>query len=110
MKKLKGKKQVNGEFEPTTLDQLLGYTGLAKYGTMVEAEYIEMMQNLNKSDLHSHAIKHGIMPIENRQRLENTLVKEFRKYVNTFKQPKAAKDKNTKMPSQRVLDILAEGR
>lgn len=106
-------KQIHGELEqntPTTLDQIWGYSGLSKYGTMDETEYVNQIRAYNKTDLQAHAVKHGVLPNADRQRLENTLIKEFRKYVGTFKKPVPPKDKNAKLPSQQVLDILSEGR
>jgi hypothetical protein len=106
-------KQIHGELEknvPTTLDQIWGYSGQSRYGTMNEEEYVKEIKSFNKTDLQAHAVKHGILPNSDRQRLENTLIKEFKKYVGTFKKPVTPKDKNSKLPNQTVLDILSEGR
>lgn len=112
MKKIK---QVHGkidssEKEFTTLDQIWGNTGLNKYGTFSVEEYTKILSEMNKTDLQAHAIKHGTVPIENRERLVLNLVREFKKHVASFNKPKITNKNDPKKITKKVLDILAEGR
>lgn len=109
MKKLK---QVTGDvekFEKTTLDQILGLKGDVLYGTMDKTEYEIRLKSLNKTDLQLHAAKCGIVPIDDRQRLERNLIRKFQEHVASFQKPKSPNIKNKKV-SKNVLDILSQGR
>ena len=98
------------EFEKTTLDQIWGDEGNSKYGTLDESTYTTQIKAMNKSDLHSHAIKLGILPVENRELLTNRLLREFKKHVLSFKKPKQTTAKKPKQVSEDVKSILAQGR
>ena len=97
-------------FERTTLDQIWGDQGFSKYGTLSESDYIGQIKGMNKTDLHAHAVKMGILPVENRELLSNRLVREFKKYVLAYKKPKPKPNKKSSKPSDKVKSILAEGR
>jgi len=109
--KLKTLKQIDGKSEekviPSTLDQIWGDTGLSRYHTLNEKEYTTYLSELNKSDLQTHATKIGLLPIDNRELLTSRLLREFKKYVDSFKRPVPMK---TKVVSKEALQILAEGR
>ena len=115
--KLKKIKQAHGreeksDFEPRTLDQVWGDTGLGKYRTFDETEYKDNLDNMAKTDLQAHATKIGLVPIDNRSMLTQRLVREFNKHVNSFKPTKISKAKNnnsSKIPTE-VKKILEEGR
>ena len=98
------------EFEKTTLDQIWGDEGNSKYGTLDESTYTSQIKAMNKSDLHSHAIKLGILPVENRELLTNRLLREFKKHVLSFRKPKQTSAKKPQDVSQAVKSILAQGR
>jgi regulatory protein YycH of two-component signal transduction system YycFG len=98
------------EFEKTTLDQIWGDEGNSKYGTLDESTYSTQIKAMNKSDLHSHAIKLGILPVENRELLTNRLLREFKKHVLSFRKPKQTSAKKPQDVSQAVKSILAQGR
>jgi regulatory protein YycH of two-component signal transduction system YycFG len=98
------------EFEKTTLDQIWGDEGNSKYGTLDESKYTTQIKAMNKSDLHSHAIKLGILPVENRELLTNRLLREFKKHVLSFRKPKQTSAKKPQDVSQAVKSILAQGR
>src|SRR6266404_4317918 len=88
--KLESMTQTHGKeetFKPTTLDQIWGDSGLSKYNTMVEDEYVKFMKSLGKSDLHNHANKVGIVPIEDTERLYKRLLHEFRLHVASYRFP-----------------------
>jgi hypothetical protein len=94
--------------EPTTLDQIWGDTGLSKYRTLDASEYEIYLKQLNKSDLQRHAAEMGIVPVDSREMLSNRLLKEFNRYVASFKMPSASKPNQP--VSDKVKRILSEGR
>ncbi len=111
-KKLEGLSQSHGmeeKFIPSTLDQIWGDEGLSKYGTMDEEAYTDKINEMNKTDLWSHASKLGLVPIDNTSLLKKTLMSEFRKHVNGYKRPPEV-SKPQQNVSKEVLKILAEGR
>jgi len=97
------------KFIPSTLDQVWGDEGLNKYGTMDEEIYTDKINEMNKTDLWSHASKLGLVPIDNTSLLKKTLLSEFRKHVNSYKRPPEIKQQQQNI-SKEVLKILAEGR
>lgn len=116
-KTLKNMKMAHGKIEPkydskyvpSTLDQLWGDTGLAgNYDTLEESEYKTKLDEMNKSDLQAHAVRIGLIPVDNRETLVNRLMREFRVHVASYKVPKqmvnAVKNKKT------VDTIMSEGR
>lgn len=107
--KLDSMHQTHGKVEkPVTLDQIWGDTGKNKYGTLLLEEYEQKLNDYNKSDLQSHAVKVGLVPIDNRENLVKRLKQEFVKYVSQFKaRPEVD---NTKGSSKKAKDILSEGR
>ena len=97
-------------FQKTTLDQIWGDTGFTRYGTQDEQEYLSSIKGMNRSDLHSHAVKHGILPVDNRELLTTRLLREFKKYILAYKKPSKAGVKEGKKESKKASSILAEGR
>lgn len=93
---------------PRTLDQVWGDTGESKYKTLDLTEYQKYLKELTKSDLQAHAIKVGLIPIDNRETLVKRLEKEFNKHVSLYKP--APKTKNDIKLTKTAKDILAEGR
>ncbi len=111
-KKLEELSQSHGmeqKFEPSTLEQIWGDEGTNKYGTLDEEVYLEKINEMNKTDLWSHASKLGLVPIDNTNLLKKTLLSEFRKHVNSYKRPTEIKADEVKLTKE-VLKILAEGR
>ena len=105
-------KDESKEFEPTTLDQIWGDTGMWKYKTMDEKEYKTQLREMSKSDLFTHASKNGIIPTDNRDLLVNKLVREFTKYVSSYRVPKQDTNnlkKYDELPAD-VKKTLREGR
>tara|TARA_R110002020_G_scaffold241437_1_gene454647 strand:+ start:318 stop:698 length:381 start_codon:yes stop_codon:yes gene_type:complete len=101
-----GKKEV---FEPTTLDQIWGDDGLSLYGTMKEKEYENEIDEMNMSDLQTHASRVGIIPIDNRITLRERLVREFRKHVTAYRKPTLPPNAAKPLDSE-AMKILSEGR
>ena len=95
-------------YQPTTLNQIFGDDGGWKYKTLETSEYEHYLNGLNKSDLQSHAVEIGIIPIDNKDQLNKRLIREFNRHVAAYKKPpKKAVNRNV---SKEILDILAEGR
>ena len=105
-------KDESKDYQPTTLDQVWGDTGLWKYNTMDENEYRAELNEMSKSDLFAYASKNGIIPTDNRDLLVNKLTREFRKYVSTYRVPREDTDnvKNFNDLSPEVKKTLREGR
>lgn len=101
--------QVHGKVEkPITLDQVWGDTGRNKYGTLDPKEYDQKLNEYNKSDLQAHAVKVGLVPIDNRETLIKRLKQEFARHISQFKTRPDVN--NLKGNSKKVKDILSEGR
>ena len=109
MNKLSRLKQTDGQLEvqPKTLSQFFGETISGKYSTTKESEYLIYLNNLNKSDLQRHAIKCGLAPKDDRIRLVQSLLREFRRVVASFKPLPMMKNKPV---SPEIAQILAGGR
>lgn len=103
-------KQTDGmlEEEPRTLAQFFGETIQGKYNTTKESEYLTYLGGLNKTDLQRHAIKCGLTPKDDRNRLIQSLVREFKRVVASYKPLPVLK--NNKPISPEIAKILAVGR
>lgn len=108
--KLDNLNQTHGKLEnkAITLDQIWGDDGKRKYGTLDLTEYEKTLREYNKSDLQNHAIKIGLVPVDDRETLIKRLKQEFNKYVSQFK---ARPDlTNSVKLSKKSKDTLSEGR
>ena len=92
-----------------SLDELLG-TKLEKYSTRNIEEYEKNLNDMNTSDLHTHATQVGVLPNQDRAVLIRRLLREFSitnsDYFNTFSKSSAS----GKPISAEVARILGEGR
>lgn len=108
--KLDNLSQTHGKIEnqKITLDQVWGDDGTRKYGTLDAEEYDKYLKGLVKSDLQAHAVKIGLVPIDNRETLVKRLKQEFVKHTSQFRvRPNL---KSNKPVSKSARDILSEGR
>lgn len=107
--KLSKLNQTDGRLEtqPRTLAQFFGETIQGKYKTTDEGEYTLFLKGLNRSDLYSHAIKCGLVPKDDRNRLVQNLLREFRRVVASYKPLPIIKNKPV---DEKTLKILAQGR
>ena len=96
-------------FKPTTLEQILGQSGIMKYNTMDENQYIARLNSMHKADLQTHASQLGVVPIDDRERLTKRLLTEFRQYVAQFRHPITPKQPDIKMTPE-LEKILAIGK
>ena len=111
-KSIKNLSQAHGKeekFEPTTLEQIWGDDGTSVYGTLNENQYANQLDDMNMSDLQTHASTVGIIPIDNRSTLRERLLRDFRKHVSSYKkhthQTQSPRDVNPE-----TIKILSEGR
>ena len=110
--KLNDLKQLDGKeetFQPTTIEQVLGNTGLNKYGTLNLEEYKQTLADMTKADLRVHAVENGIIPVDDRNQLENKLIKVFCSHAASFTRPSSTKPRQVQ-PSKEILKILSQGR
>lgn len=110
--KLKDLNQIDAKVEttrPTTLDQIWGESGTAKYGTNDPQEYKSYISSLNRTDLQAHALQVGVLPNDNLEMLRARLEREFMRHVVSFQAPPSKLQKPKKI-SQEVQKILSEGR
>ena len=111
-KGLKNLSQIHGEeekFQPTSLDQVWGEDGSSTYGIMNDAEYERQIDEMNMSDMQTHASRVGIIPIDNRSTLRDRLLREFRKHVANYRKPIHHPTPPEEVDAQ-TLKILSEGR
>ena len=111
-KKLDSMSQTHGKeekFEPTTLDQIWGDDGLAKYSTMEDSVYEQQLNDMDKADIQSHAAQVGVIPVDNTELLKQKLMREFYKHINAYRRPTTATE-NNKPPSDEIEKILREGK
>lgn len=93
-------------FQPVTIAQVLGDTGLSKYSTLNLEEYKVQLNGMNLAELRSHATKVGIIPRDvSKERLTKQLANEFTKYVALYQKP-SLKNRDVK-PTKEILDIMS---
>jgi hypothetical protein len=111
-KSIKNLSQAHGKeekFEPTTLEQIWGDDGTSVYGTLNENQYANQLDDMNMSDLQTHASTVGIIPIDNRSTLRERLLRDFRKHVSSYKKP-THQTQSPRDVNPETIKILSEGR
>ena len=111
-KSIKNLSQAHGKeekFEPTTLEQIWGDDGSTTYGTLNENQYANQLDDMNMSDLQTHASTVGIIPIDNRSTLRERLLRDFRKHVSSYKKP-THQTESPRDVNPETIKILSEGR
>jgi hypothetical protein len=109
--KLDSMSQVHGKTEeaaPSTLNQVWGDDGVWKYKTMDVEKYKQQLDEYNLTDLQRHASKIGIIPVESRARLQDSLMREFKKHISAYNIPNDPPQ--TENISEEAMKILKEGR
>ena len=76
---------------------------------MHDAEYERQIDEMNMSDMQTHASRVGIIPIDNRSTLRDRLLREFRKHVANYRKPIHHPTPPEEVDAQ-TLKILSEGR
>jgi hypothetical protein len=95
-------------FEPTNLDQIMGYNQLSRYNTAEASSYEESLKEMNRTDLEEEARRVGVVILEDTQRLRLSLAKEFTVFFDAIRKPRHI-SKPIKI-SKDVEKILKEGR
>ena len=109
--KLDSMSQVHGKTEnpkPSTLDQIWGDDGIWKYKTMDVETYKQQLDEYNLTDLQRHASKVGIIPVASTVRLQDTLMREFKKHISAYNVPNDPPQPED--ISEEAMKILKEGR
>lgn len=94
-------------FEPTTLDEIMGYNPLSRYNTLEGSVYEEKLKEMNRTELEDEARRVGSFIVEDTVRLRENLYTEFNSYVTSLRRPK-----NVTRPislSKEAEKILKEG-
>tara|TARA_Y100001938_G_C8037718_1_gene404319 strand:+ start:785 stop:1171 length:387 start_codon:yes stop_codon:yes gene_type:complete len=111
--KLDSLSQTHGKqdkYQPTTLDQVWGDTGMSKFGTMDEEDYEEKLGNMTRSDLFAHATEIGLVPVENLDNLKKRLLAEFQLHVSEYRRPLSTDDGTSQEIPDKIKKILSEGK
>ncbi len=111
--KLDSLSQTHGKqdkYQPTTLDQVWGDTGMSKFGTMDEEDYEKRLGNMTRSDLFAHATEIGLVPVENLDNLKKRLLAEFQLHVSEYRRPLSTDDGTSQEIPDKIKKILSEGK
>tara|TARA_Y100000004_G_scaffold193929_1_gene257407 strand:+ start:30991 stop:31377 length:387 start_codon:yes stop_codon:yes gene_type:complete len=111
--KLESLSQTHGKqdkYQPTTLDQVWGDTGMSKFGTMNEEDYEKKLGNMTRSDLFAHATEIGLVPVENLDNLKKRLLAEFQLHVSEYRRPLSTDDGTSQEIPDKIKKILSEGK
>lgn len=105
------KHEATGELKPvTSIYELVGIASYP-YKTTDEKEYEKSLLEMNLADLQDHAIQLNIVPVDDRDRLQDKLVVAFLTTVGTFKAAHIKDNGNiVEGNSKSALDILSRGR
>lgn len=95
--------------EPTLLEQVWSQVDISRYGTLIESEYMQRINQMTRADLETHARQMGVVVVENSFRLRDKLLAEFRGFVALINKPKIAPRSNFKI-NDAALKVLSEGR
>ena len=96
--------------QPTLLEQVWGFNELSKYGTADESVYQSQIDEMNRTDLETHARKVGVVVVESTARLKGELRKAFANYIYYLRKPAPKAPASTGEVSEEVRRILAGGR
>jgi hypothetical protein len=96
---------------PNSLDEMMGFNQLARYGTLVEAEYSEKVTQMTRTELEDESRRLNVVVVDSDSRLRDNLMKEFRQYVAYLRKPAPAKASKAKSQySEEFQKILSEGK
>lgn len=92
-----------------SLDQILG-ENISVYKAKDIEEYRQQIADMNQTDLQSHALKIGLIPIEDRKVLVARLVQEFERWqVRMMPQGTVKGSPSLEDMDEKVRKILREG-
>ena len=105
------KHEATGELKPiTSIYELMGMAA-HPYSTLDLKEYQEKLKDMNLADLQDHAIQLNIVPVDDRERLQDKLITAFLTTVGTYEAAQV-KDNGDKIEGDKkaALDILSRAR
>lgn len=105
------KHETTGELKPvTSVYELVGMAA-HPYPTLDKKEYEKILSNMNLADLQDHAIDLNIVPVDDRERLEDKLITAFITTVGVY-QAAQIKDNGNVIEGggKAALDILSRAR
>ena len=82
-----GKDWEGARKKPQSLDEIFGYNKNTKFPTTSEAEYIAKLKKMNKADLQNECLRIHEVPHDERPRMEDKLLKQFRRWASSMKTP-----------------------
>jgi hypothetical protein len=95
---------------PTALEQIWGYDGLSKYGTLDVEEYTAKINDMLPVDLQNHAREVGLRPDVEVKVLKERLLREFQLHVASYKgAAKPVINSSAKSLPKDINRILREG-
>lgn len=95
--------------QPSTLEQVWGYSGLSRFGVKSEAEYKEKVDDMQRADLERETRRLGQVVVESTTRLRENLLRLFRTEAAALNRP-ADKPQSRTAPDAAALKVLSEGR
>ena len=95
------KEDENGKFVATTIEQVLGFNPLSKYGVNNREEYVREIDSKNTAELRTHAVSLGLLPNANSDRLKKQLLLAFDRYMSSYQKPEHI-DKNTTLSKKKL--------
>jgi hypothetical protein len=112
-KKIQDLEQIDGKLnttivkEPTRMDVLFGNLQ-NKYTTTNRQDYEKWLNSIIVADLRNHAVKIGLIPSYNTDRLKKQLLTEFDKYIMAYNNSSVPKIKDNLTQEQVQLgrDIM----
>jgi hypothetical protein len=109
-KKVENERFDKEKYQPVTMNQVLGDSGVRKYGTLDSDAYEKRVKEMNKAELQIHATKMGVIPRDNIPLMRRELVKEFKRYANQYQTPKPEQNKRGRKRKMdpKILSILKE--
>jgi hypothetical protein len=105
------KHEATGELKPiTSIYELMGKAA-HPYSTLDVKEYEDKLQDMNLADLQDHAIQLNIVPVDDRERLQDKLITAFLTTVGIYEAAQV-KDNGDAIEGDKkaALDILSRGR
>tara|TARA_R110000772_G_scaffold249530_2_gene364007 strand:+ start:118315 stop:118647 length:333 start_codon:yes stop_codon:yes gene_type:complete len=76
------------KYKKVNIDQIFGYSGSEKFGTMELEVYEKKINDMTKIDLQMHSSKVGVVPRDNTTLMRRELLKAFNHHVVDYTVPK----------------------
>lgn len=97
--------------KPQTFDELMGWDKKDTYITTSPEEYASSLKSKSLTDLQLEATAKNLLPVNDRNKLEKRLIREFEKYHQKFVPQTQIKTKFDSVNApQEVIDICNNGK